>query len=131
LRLAQDSSGFHSFWSGKSITTEEERLFHFEDPGWDPEFRKWSRYRECIRKEFERKLVDYEKRIRSLVESRGAVRPHGRISEVNFEWFVLYQLAKMSTTKILRKTTCLEGDESTILKGVKTAASLLRWTKLR
>jgi hypothetical protein len=129
-RTALDISGFQSNCSGDSLTSDDERLFCFEDPGWDPEFQKWQRYSESIRKQFEQKLTAYEKRVRTLVESRGAIRAHGRFSAVNFEWFVLYQLANMSATKILRKSTRLRGDESTILKGVKIAATLLGWTYL-
>jgi hypothetical protein len=130
-RTALDISGFQSNCSGDSLTSDDERLFCFEDPGWDPEFQKWQRYSDSIREQFEQKLTAYEKRVRTLVESRGAIRAHGRFSAVNFEWFVLYQLAKMSATKILRKSTLLRGDESTILKGVKIAATLLGWTPLR
>jgi hypothetical protein len=137
-------SGFRSYCGGgesdsgesdrgesDSLTKDKERRFLFEDPGWDPEFQKWPQYRKSLREQFEGKVAAYEKRIRKLVESRGATRTHGRFNEVNFDWFVLYQLAGMSTTKILRTCKNLQGDESTIMKGVKMAAKLLRWDRLR
>ncbi len=64
------------------------------------------------------------------MQSRGAVRVRYSYSEDNLEWLALHQLAGMSATKILKQfvTLNLGGGESTILKGVKTAATLLHWT---
>jgi hypothetical protein len=84
-----------------------------------------------MRKQFEKSLGAYEERLRSLVESRGAVRARQRYSVDNFEWFALYQLTKMPSSRILKRRLDLKGDESSILKGVKTAAALLHWQGLR
>jgi hypothetical protein len=130
-RESLDISGFRSFRGVEVLTSEEERSFQFEDPGWDPQFQRWARYRAYIQKQFEKKLDAYEERLRSLAESRGAVRARYRYSVDNFEWFALYQLANMRAARILQQRTDLKGDESTIQKGVKAAAALLRWQNIQ
>jgi hypothetical protein len=75
-------------------------------------------------------LDAYEQRLRSLLESRGAVRARHRYSVRHFEWFALWQLGGLSTTKLLKQYGG-KGDESTILKGLKKAADLVQWTNIR
>src|ERR1035438_2156096 len=53
---------------------------------------------------------------------KGAERVRCRYGANHFLWFASYQLGGMSPSKILRTCHNLKGDESTILKGVKTAA---------
>jgi hypothetical protein len=77
--------------------------------------------------------VEYEKETREFAESRGLVRAQRKYSPDNFEWFVLYQFAGMSSTAIAdryaEKDKFLE--ESTVLKGIKAAAKLIGWNQLR
>jgi hypothetical protein len=51
----------------------------------------------------------------------------------NFEWFVLYQFAGLSSTVIADKwaRTHAAVDESTVLKGIKAAATLVGWDRIR
>jgi hypothetical protein len=77
-RESLDISGFRSFRSGEALTSDEERLFRFEDLGWDLQSQRWASYRAYIQQQFEEKLTTYEERLRSLVESRGAVRARYR-----------------------------------------------------
>jgi len=127
LRESLDISGFRSSPCGQALTSDEERLFRFADSGWDPEYQTWATYRAYIQQQFKQKLTENETRLRSLVEARGAVRAHYGYSVDNFEWFALHTLGKMSATKILNQRTDLQGDESTIRKGVKAAAALIQW----
>jgi hypothetical protein len=104
--------------------------FHFN--GWDTELFAWSAYRESLRRSFENKLAEYEKRTRELAESRGLVRARRKYSPENLEWFVLYQFAGQSSTAIARRLSGSRDDaDSTVLKGIKAAAKLIGWGQLR
>lgn len=108
--------------------------FEFCCEGWETELLTWSRYRESVCRRFKEKLREYEKATRQQAESCGLVRSQRKYSLVNFEWFVRYQFAGWSSTKIAEE--CWLGqsrgpDESTVLKGVKAAAELIGWTELR
>ena len=98
---------------------------------WDPQFQRWEHVRESIKKEFQSQLDAYQQRLSSLMERGGAVRTRKRYNRVHITWFILYQLKRMSSSKILQKHPDLKGDESTILKGVKAAARLLQWENVR
>lgn len=106
-------------------------MFQFEHAGWNPQLQRWTSFRDSIEKAFQSELKVYEQRSRSLMESQGAIRARRRFSADNFAWFALYQLGSMSAVRILRQRPDLKGDESTILKGVKTAAGLLQWKTIR
>ena len=130
-RESLDISGFRSSCCVDSLSSEEERLFKFESYGWDPQIQRWGSFRDSIKEQFKKHLDAYEQRLRLLMESQGAVRARYRYSSDHFKWFALYQLGRMSAGKILQQRTDLKGDESTILKGIKTAADLLQWKSIR
>jgi hypothetical protein len=125
LRESLDVSGFRCYACEAIFISGEERHFRFEDEGWEPQVEKWAKYSSRIRKRFDRDLCAYEVHLRALVESRGAVRARSRYRADHFKWFALYQLGGLSTVKILKGNLLgLQGDESTIRKGVKAAADL-------
>lgn len=130
-RNSLDISGFRVYCCVDTLSSDEERLFTLEHCGWEPQSQTWASFRDIIQREFKRQLGAYEQRLRSLMESQGVVRARHRHSLKHFEWFALYQLGGMSTTRILQRCPDLKGDESTILKGVKTAAGLLQWKNIR
>ena len=107
--------------------------FEFRCEGWETQLLSWSDYRASVRRRFEKTLSDYEKKTRELAESLGLVRTRRKYSPDNFDWFVLYQFAGMSSTKIADRQTRTGKtvDESTVLKGIKAAAKLIRWNHLR
>jgi hypothetical protein len=105
--------------------------FEFVDVGWGPQFEKWAAFRARVRKRFEEELKAYECYIRSKIESRGGQLARYRYSAVNLEWFALYQLRGLSSTRILKEHESSKSDASTILKGIKTAATVLGWMSLR
>lgn len=130
-RAALDISGFRTFPAGETLLNDDERRFRFEDPGWDPQWERWSDYCASLVGRWKSAVARYEKEMRALVASRGAVPARKRFSSRNFEWFVLYQLGGISSVRILARYDDVEGDESTVLKGVKVAAALLQWGHLR
>lgn len=103
--------------------------FQFSTAGWEMLVFRWPVYAACVRKRFEEALSEYEKRARKYAESRGLRRVPKTYSLANLEWFALYQFAGMSSVKIAKKFP--DSDPSTILKGVKAAAGLIRWNDLR
>jgi hypothetical protein len=115
------------------ITTAGED-FEFRYPYWELEWQWWSTYRKLVRAEFERSLSDYEKRTRKLAESRGLVRTQRTYSRNNFEWFALYQFAGLplvAVAKWWKDHHKGQIDGSTVFKGIKTAAKLAGWQRLR
>jgi hypothetical protein len=63
----------------------------------------------------------------------GLVRARRKYSPDNLEWFVLYQFAGMSSGTISDRYAA-QGrviEESTVLKGIKVAATLIGWNQLR
>ena len=107
--------------------------FEFHLSGWDVEVESWQQYRKSALKEFEKKLHEYKNCTRNLAESNGLLRVRRTFSPANLKWFVLYQFTGLSSSKIADQWS-LENravDESTVLKGIKTAAKLLVWDKLR
>jgi hypothetical protein len=107
--------------------------FKFDCEGWEMQLLTWAAYSRSVRERFEKHLAEYEKASRTLAESRGLVRSPHKYSSVNLDYFVLYQFAGLSSTKIAdRSDASAKGEsESTILKGVKTAARLIGWDSLR
>jgi hypothetical protein len=105
------------------------KAFEFRYPGWEVQLQTWSAYSHSLRQNLEKRLVEYEKETRELAESKGLVRARHKYSPINFEWFVLYQFAGM-TSKQIADRYVMKGralDESTILKGIKAAAKLIGW----
>ena len=107
--------------------------FRFECGGWEMQNLTWATYAKSLRERFERKLAEYEVSSRKLAESRGLVRTPHKYSPSNFEWFVLYQFKGLSSTQIAERMARRNPnvDESTVLKGVKAAARLTTWDRLR
>jgi hypothetical protein len=116
---------------GRASTGEP---FQFHCLGWETELHSWPRYSEWVRQSFEEHLCQYEKETRKLAESCGLVRAQLKYSPANFEWFVLYQFAGLSSTGIAdtwpeTPADCV--DESTVLKGINAAAKLIGWNSVR
>lgn len=107
--------------------------FEFTCPGWRTELTTWAAYRDSVRKDFKDKLLEYEKQSREFAESRGLVRAQRQYSSGNFEWFVLYQFAGMSSKQIADHCASRSKpvDDSTVLKGIRAAARLIGWYPLR
>lgn len=128
----RDSLRWNPIGSVTAMLAMGER-FHFEFHGWEMQLLTWAKYRETLQTAFERELAEYEGASRKLAESRGLVRAPHKYSPSNFDWFVLYQFAGLSSPQIVRRIAREDPniDESTVLKGVKTAAKLIGWDHLR
>jgi hypothetical protein len=106
--------------------------FSFQCDGWETQLLTWAAYSRSVRERFEQELREYEAVTRRTAESYGVVRAPYKYSPENLEWFALYQFAGLSSTKIVNRSENENFvDDSTVLKGVKTAAKLLGWDKLR
>lgn len=108
--------------------------FELRCEGWETELLTWLTYSKSVRERFEERLLQYEKSTRTLAESCGLVRARRTYSPDNLDWFVLYQFAGLPSTAIVDKWARRKPDgvdESTVLKGIKTAARLLAWDRLR
>ena len=120
---------------GHSDTAPTGEAFEFRFMEWNTELFTWARYSELLRRLFEKTLLEYERKTRKLAESCGLVRATQKYSPDNFDWFVLYQFAGLSSTKIAadewssEHSACL--DNSTVRKGIKAAAKLIGWDHLR
>ncbi len=119
--------------SGVSSTRATGERFQFDCEGWEMQLLTWAAYSQSVRKRFEQKLAEYEAASRKNAESCGLVRAPQKYSPSNFDWFVLYQFAGLSSTQIVGRATRQNPDidESTVLKGVKAAAKLAGWGQLR
>jgi hypothetical protein len=106
-----------------------EEDFQFEFFGWDPQLFRWEEYRRLLLDRFERALSIYEKQARRLALCSGLVRVPRKYSPENFEWFVLYQFAGMSSNKIVERWAAKDQhvEASAVLKGIKAAAKLIGW----
>ena len=131
LRAVPYSDGFRTAWCVDTLSSDEERQFTFRHRDWNPQFERQASFHKSITEQFHASLKAYEERLCFVMESQGAVRARKGHSVDNFEWFALCQLGGMTATEILELRPDLKGDESTILKGVKTAARLLEWKNLR
>ena len=106
--------------------------FQFVCEGWEMQLLTWADYRQSVLGRFELKLAEYEAASRNLAESHGLVRARRKYSPDNFEWFVLYQFAGLSSIDIVRRSRKVDSlNESTVLKGIKAAAKLIGWQRLR
>jgi hypothetical protein len=118
--------------SSSSVATGE--TFEFSYMGWETELLTWSRYSQLLHEELNKKLTEYEEDTRKLAESRGLVLAQRKYSPDNFDWFVLYQFAARSSTEIAKekyKGKSTEDADSAVLKGIKAAAELIGWNRLR
>jgi hypothetical protein len=99
--------------------------------GWEMELTPWAEYRKAVIAEV--RLKEYQRTAFKNATSNCVIRTPRTYSALNLDWFVLYQLAGMSSVAILKRYSRTEsdGDESTVLKGVKAAAKLLGWGSLR
>jgi hypothetical protein len=109
--------------------------FVFGCEGWDLTLRSWAEYSVWARRRFEEALSDYGTKTRKLAaKSCPPLLLARRVySQRNLEWFTLYQFAGLAPRTILERyaKTSENLDQSTVSKGIKTAAKLLRWTCLR
>jgi hypothetical protein len=118
------------------LPVAQETLVNYEkftlaEAAWGPQWETWSIYSARVKARFKDELQAYEMRVRTLIESRGGQRARRRYSVNNLEWFVFYQICGMSSVQIENARGGAKGDESTVLKGIKTAAELLSWNHLR
>jgi len=124
---------WHGRHHGRRDRPTTGKTFEFSHPGWEVQALPWPAYGQCLRDSLEKRLVEYEEETRAFAESQGLIRVRRKYSPDNFEWFVLYQLAGMSSKTIAdryaEKDNFLE--ESTVLKGIKAAAKLIGWNQLR
>jgi hypothetical protein len=119
---------------GHSASASTGEAFEFRCEWWETELLTWSRYSASVRQRFEETLLEYEKKTRKVAESCGLVRARQKYSPDNFDWFVLYQFAGLSSPKIAdqwSRTHEAGVDESTVVKGIKAAAKLIVWDHLR
>jgi hypothetical protein len=107
-----------------------DQRFTFKD-GWSPQSERLSIFRARVNARFKTELTDFETRVRMLIESKGGLPTRRRYSVDNFKWFAQYQLRGMSSVQIENARGSAKGDESTVLKGIKTAAQLVGWNHLR
>ena len=107
--------------------------FDFTFEAWHPQTVPWSRFSRALRLSFKEALSAYERDTRRKAEAMGLVRARRTYSPDNLEWFVLYQFGGMSSGDIVKRLAEKNRhfDDSTILKGVKAASTLLRWENLR
>jgi len=118
---------------GVTSTLAMGECFQFDCEGWEMQLLTWAAYSQSVRERLDLKLAEYEAASRKLAESRGLVRAPHKYSPLNLEWFVLYQFAGRSSTQIADRQAKKHDpvDDSTVLKGIKTAAKLVAWHHLR
>ena len=107
--------------------------FEFVCGGWEATLLSWQSYSDSVRRRFEQYLREYEQITRDLADEQGLVRSRRTYSPHNLEWFALYQFAALSSGQIA-DWTGKQGrpvDESSVLKGIKMAAKLIAWPRLR
>jgi hypothetical protein len=127
----RDELRWHPIGSVIRLVAVGER-FSFHCEGWEVQGFTWEYYSRSVRERFEQALREYETTTRKLAESHGLIRAPRKYSAANFEWFVLYQFAGLSSKQIAdRITKDNPSDDSTVLKGVKAAAKLLAWAQVR
>lgn len=109
------------------------RDFEFSSARWEPEVEPWAQYSLHMRRTFERALRSYEKEVREKATSLGRVPVQARYSQENLDWLILYQFRGFTSVHIANRIaeSTAPPDASTILKGVKAAAKLVGWTRLR
>jgi hypothetical protein len=129
----RESLSWTSFYSG-SLAGGTGEPFEFAYVCWETEQQAWSQYRDLLRAEFERELSKYKKETRKLAMSLGLVPAHRKHSPENFDWFVLYQFAGLSSVEIAKKKykgKHMSDADSTVLKGIKAVKKLVGWSHLR
>jgi hypothetical protein len=124
----RDQLRWHQTHPSETVVHGED--FSFQTAAWEPQLQSWQQYKSFVLEQANRSLKHYEANTRSLAESKGLVRVQRTYEPENFEWFVLYQLAGWSSTKIADGSKPARS-ESTIMKGIKAAASIAKWQPLR
>jgi len=126
----RDALRWHNMHFSNTVASGEPFEFHFM--GWEMQQVTWARYSEMARKSFEEELANYQKKARDLAKSYGLILAQKKYSPDNLEWFVLYQLEGLSSIHIVRRSENVNSlNESTVLKGIKAAARLAGWERLR
>ncbi|HEV2202805.1 MAG TPA: hypothetical protein VGR73_23555 [Bryobacteraceae bacterium] len=113
---------------------EGEARFEFADQGWIPTSEKWSTFYRRVSDAFKEALESYERRLRSLMESRGYVRILRKETLEHFDWLVLWQIAGRTQAQIAdwhSEKTNRSYDETRIRQGIEEAARLIGLNKLR
>ena len=110
-------------------------LFKFEFAGWETELLDWTRYSKSVRQHFETALQEYRHRTVEAAKGCGLVAAQKKYNDRNLKWFVLYQFTGLSSTNIAKRIDAAhkhsKADESTVLKGIRAAAKLTGWAKVR
>jgi hypothetical protein len=127
-RKALKWNSFGTLQAPKIESASDEFEFCYE--AWDFLTVLWSDYSRALREDFERALLEYERRTRTVAEFQGLMPVPRKYSCNNLKWFVLHQFAGLSPKEIADRHDG-EPDESTILKGIKAAAKLVAWVQLR
>jgi len=109
------------------------KAFEFCYPGWELQLLTWQAYSQSLHQSLEKQLMEYEKQTREFAEALGLVGARRKYSPDNLEWFVLYQFGGMTSKTIADRYVGEHHavDESTVLKGIKAAAKLIGWKRLR
>jgi hypothetical protein len=103
----------------------------FCSSGWDVRSHSWALYRQSVLDQ----LAEYEGRTRTMAETKGMQRVPRTYSKANLEWFAKFQFAGLSAMSIVKGIVVKDKrstlTESTVTKGIHTAADLIHWTQLR
>jgi hypothetical protein len=131
-REGRERLKWNTFTAHSGFVAQISEEFRFRYPAWDVQWVQWPLYRVALLKKFKQALTKYERKTRESAEAHGLRRARREYSPVNIEWFALYQFAGKSSKQIADAHSGEEGtDESTVLKGIKSAAKLLAWDQLR
>jgi len=114
--------GFRQLVCVPGLVWDHERVFHFEDEGWDPTLMSLPGWRVNTRKQLEIAMKQHGQRVQALVKKRGGVPAVLRSSEEHFDWLALYQCANAPLESIAKGAGY--GDKTTISKGMRQAAKL-------
>lgn len=127
----RDALRWHAMHSSDTVASGD--LFEFHFMGWQMQQVTWARYSEMAHDWFETELANYQKKARELAQSCGLIKAQKKYSPDNLEWFVQYQFAGWSSTKIASRWAEQHKavDDSTVLKGIRAAAKLVAWDRLR
>jgi hypothetical protein len=116
--------GFRQIVCVSGLVRDHERVFHFEDDGWDPTLMSLPGWQADVRERLEAAMKLHGQQMQALVKERGAVAAVNRSSEEHFDWLALYQFANVPLESIAQRAGY--GDKTTISKGMHQAAKLAR-----
>ncbi len=113
---------------GRVTDDDEERLFSFEDRGWEPAEELWGRAEARIRAAFEEQLATYRELMEARAASKGMERtPSAKKNPEHYEWLVHFQVQQWRPARIAEQYSTEDNtlEESAIRMALKgTAASL-------